>query len=183
MLLPHCAYWSACLMLLLLSALNVDLLLCACRLLHPCMLPLSVYSTILPPPQQPAAASVSIISCRGLHFIPVMSVEQVIKPKCMTTVGFFPSLCSQLPSLCSRAVQLGSLYVRGLSHLLGANCASGRPLPSAALMPWHSFDGRLFHSKYLLAHSGVDNTALLEGDVSDGGATEPSLLRSSADFI
>lgn len=72
----------------------------------------------------------------------------------------------KLPSLCSRAVQLGSLYVRGLCHLLGANCASGRPLPSAALMPWHSFDGRLFHSKYLLAHSSVDNTALLEGDAS-----------------
>ncbi|XP_073321091.1 constitutive coactivator of peroxisome proliferator-activated receptor gamma [Pagrus major] len=72
----------------------------------------------------------------------------------------------ELPFLSSRAVQLGSLYVRGLSHLLGANCASGCPLPSAALMPWHSFDGRLFHSKYLLAHSGVDKTVLLEGDSS-----------------
>lgn len=81
-------------------------------------------------------------------------------------------LCSQLPFLCSRAVQLGSLYVRGLSHLLGANCASGRPLPNAALMPWHSFDGRLFHSKYLLAHSGADNAALLEGDVSEREPTE-----------
>lgn len=80
---------------------------------------------------------------------------------------FFPFLCSQLPFLCSRAVQLGSLYVRGLSHLLGANCASGGPLPNAALMPWHSFDGRLFHSKYLLAHSGAENTALVEGDVSE----------------
>lgn len=72
----------------------------------------------------------------------------------------------KLPFLCSRAVQLGSLYVRGLSHLLGANCASGCPLPSAALMPWHSFDGRLFHSKYLLAHSGTEKTVLLESDSS-----------------
>ncbi|XP_029986746.1 constitutive coactivator of peroxisome proliferator-activated receptor gamma isoform X2 [Sphaeramia orbicularis] len=72
----------------------------------------------------------------------------------------------KLPFLCSRAVQLGSLYVRGLSHLLGANCASGCPLPSAALMPWHSFDGRLFHSKYLLAHSGAEQTVLLDGDSS-----------------
>ncbi len=63
-------------------------------------------------------------------------------------------------------MQLGSLYVRGLSHLLGANCASGCPLPVAALMPWHSFDGRLFHSKYLLAHSGADETVLLDSDVS-----------------
>lgn len=77
---------------------------------------------------------------------------------------FFPFL--QLPFLSSRAVQLGSLYVRGLSHLLGANCASGGPLPNAALMPWHSFDGRLFHSKYLLAHSGVEKAVLLESDVS-----------------
>ncbi|XP_042342244.1 constitutive coactivator of peroxisome proliferator-activated receptor gamma isoform X2 [Plectropomus leopardus] len=72
----------------------------------------------------------------------------------------------KLPFLSSRAVQLGSLYVRGLGHLLGANCASGCPLPSAALMPWHSFDGRLFHSKYLLAHSGTEKTVLLDGDPS-----------------
>ncbi|XP_069030174.1 constitutive coactivator of peroxisome proliferator-activated receptor gamma isoform X2 [Embiotoca jacksoni] len=70
----------------------------------------------------------------------------------------------ELPLLSSRAVQLGSLYVRGLSHLLGANTASGCPLPSAALMPWHSFDGRLFHSKYLLAHSGTETTKLLDSD-------------------
>lgn len=68
----------------------------------------------------------------------------------------------ELPLLSSRAVQLGSLYVRGLSHLLGANCASGCPLPSAVLMPWHSFDGRLFHSKYLLAHSGTEKIELLD---------------------
>ncbi|KAM4602661.1 constitutive coactivator of peroxisome proliferator-activated receptor gamma isoform 1-T2 [Polymixia lowei] len=72
----------------------------------------------------------------------------------------------KLPYLSSRAVQLGSLYVRGLSHLLGANCASGCPLPSAALMPWNSFDGRLFHSKYLLAHAGAQHTLLLDGDSS-----------------
>lgn len=76
------------------------------------------------------------------------------------------SFSLQLPFLSSRAVQLGSLYVRGLSHLLGANCASGCPLPSAALMPWHSFDGRLFHSKYLLAHGGVEEPVLLDTDVS-----------------
>ncbi|XP_049891985.1 constitutive coactivator of peroxisome proliferator-activated receptor gamma isoform X2 [Epinephelus moara] len=72
----------------------------------------------------------------------------------------------KLPFLSSRAVQLGSLYIRGLSHLLGANCASGCPLPNAALMPWHSFDGRLFHSKYLLAHSGTEKSVLLDSDSS-----------------
>lgn len=70
----------------------------------------------------------------------------------------------KLPFHCSRAVQLGCLYVRGLSHLLGANCASGCPLSTDALMPWNSFDGRLFHSKYLLAHSSAEDTVLLESD-------------------
>ncbi|XP_077376110.1 constitutive coactivator of peroxisome proliferator-activated receptor gamma isoform X2 [Festucalex cinctus] len=72
----------------------------------------------------------------------------------------------KLPFLCSRAVQLGSLYVRGLSYMLGANCASGCPLPNAALMPWQSFDGQLFHSKYLLAHSGTEQIELLDNNPS-----------------
>ncbi|XP_074523322.1 constitutive coactivator of peroxisome proliferator-activated receptor gamma isoform X2 [Halichoeres trimaculatus] len=72
----------------------------------------------------------------------------------------------KLPVLCSRAVQLGALYVRGLGNLLGANCASGCALPSAALMPWQSFDGRLFHSKYLLAHGGAESSVLLESNSS-----------------
>ncbi|XP_077480618.1 constitutive coactivator of peroxisome proliferator-activated receptor gamma [Stigmatopora argus] len=72
----------------------------------------------------------------------------------------------KLPFLCSRAVQMGSLYVRGLSYLLGANCASGGPLPNDAFMPWQSFDGRLFHSKYLLAHGSTDQMLLLEKNES-----------------
>lgn len=68
----------------------------------------------------------------------------------------------QLPYLSSRAVQMASLYVRGLGHLLGANCACGGPLPNDALMPWRSFDGRLFHSRYLLAHAGAAMSTLLD---------------------
>lgn len=96
-----------------------------------------------------------------------------------TTKLFF---CFQLPFFSSRAVQLGSLYVRGLSHLLGANCASGCPLPSAALMPWHSFDGRLFHSKYLLAHSGTEKAELLDHDVSGDGTRKMGHLWMRQDF-
>ncbi|XP_049572912.1 constitutive coactivator of peroxisome proliferator-activated receptor gamma [Syngnathus scovelli] len=70
------------------------------------------------------------------------------------------------PFLCSRAIQLGSLYVRGLGYMLGANCASGCPLTNAALMPWQSFDGQLFHSKYLLAHSGTEQMVLLDNHPS-----------------
>ncbi|CAL8353155.1 unnamed protein product [Merluccius merluccius] len=72
----------------------------------------------------------------------------------------------KLPYLSSRAVQMASLYVRGLGHLLGANCATGGPLPNDALMPWQSFDGRLFHSKYLLAHCGATQSRLLDDHVS-----------------
>ncbi|XP_072321086.1 constitutive coactivator of peroxisome proliferator-activated receptor gamma [Eucyclogobius newberryi] len=72
----------------------------------------------------------------------------------------------KLPFLCSRVVQMGCLYVRGLGCLLGANCASGCPLTTDSLMPWNSFDGRLFHSKYLLAQSGVEDRLLLDNDVS-----------------
>ncbi|KAK7913382.1 hypothetical protein WMY93_013593 [Mugilogobius chulae] len=72
----------------------------------------------------------------------------------------------KLPIFFSRVVQMGCLYVRGLSYLLGANCACGCPLNTDALMPWNSFDGRLFHSKYYLAHSGVEDSVLLDNNAS-----------------
>ncbi|XP_029620969.1 constitutive coactivator of peroxisome proliferator-activated receptor gamma isoform X1 [Salmo trutta] len=65
-----------------------------------------------------------------------------------------------------RAVQLGSLFVRGLTHLVAANSACGCPFPMEQLMPWNTFDGLLFHSKYLLAHSGRPQEELLEGNAS-----------------
>ena len=83
-----------------------------------------------------------------------------------------PLCVFQLPYLSGRAVQMASLYVRGLGHLLGANCACGGPLPNDALMPWQSFDGRLFHSKYLLAHSGADHSELADDHVGRDGWSE-----------
>ena len=65
----------------------------------------------------------------------------------------------------SRAIQLGSLFVRGLTHLLDANSACGQPLAMEELMPWHTFDGLLFHSKYLMAHTGTPHHLLLEDNV------------------
>nr|XP_029541091.1 constitutive coactivator of peroxisome proliferator-activated receptor gamma-like [Oncorhynchus nerka]XP_029541092.1 constitutive coactivator of peroxisome proliferator-activated receptor gamma-like [Oncorhynchus nerka] len=65
-----------------------------------------------------------------------------------------------------RAVQLGSLFVRGLTHLVAANSACGCPFPMEQLMPWNTFDGLLFHSKYLLAHTGRPQEELLEGNAS-----------------
>ncbi|KAJ7984887.1 hypothetical protein DPEC_G00359430 [Dallia pectoralis] len=65
-----------------------------------------------------------------------------------------------------RAVQLGSLFVRGLTYMLAANSTCGSPFPVEQLMPWNTFDGLLFHSKYLLAHSGTSQELLLEGNAS-----------------
>lgn len=74
----------------------------------------------------------------------------------------------QTPVVDPRAVQLGSLFVRGLTYLIGANSACGFPFPMDELMPWKTFDGLLFHSKYLQAHSGCPKEELLEGNVSTG---------------
>lgn len=71
----------------------------------------------------------------------------------------------QTPVVDPRAVQLGSLFVRGLTYLIAANSACGFPFPMAELMPWKTFDGLLFHSKYLQSHSGCPNEELLEGKV------------------
>ncbi|KAL4640861.1 constitutive coactivator of peroxisome proliferator-activated receptor gamma [Arapaima gigas] len=65
-----------------------------------------------------------------------------------------------------RAVQLGSLFVRGLSILAAANSTCGTPFLMDDLMPWKTFDGLLFHSKYLLAHSKRPEEELLEGNAS-----------------
>ncbi len=74
-----------------------------------------------------------------------------------------------------RAVQLGSLFVRGLTYLIAANSACGFPYPMGELMPWKTFDGLLFHSKYLQAHSGCPKEELLEGNVRTGKCCWPCL--------
>ncbi|XP_072533758.1 constitutive coactivator of peroxisome proliferator-activated receptor gamma isoform X2 [Salminus brasiliensis] len=71
---------------------------------------------------------------------------------------------TRVPEVDPRAVQLGSLFVRGLTYLIAANSACGFPFPMSELMPWKTFDGLLFHSKYLQAHSGCPKEELLEGN-------------------
>ncbi|XP_072265446.1 constitutive coactivator of peroxisome proliferator-activated receptor gamma isoform X2 [Pyxicephalus adspersus] len=58
----------------------------------------------------------------------------------------------QLPFVDSRAVHLAFLFLRGLITLMGANCACGYPFLMMDLMPWNTFDGKLFHQKYLQCH-------------------------------
>ncbi|XP_027006093.1 constitutive coactivator of peroxisome proliferator-activated receptor gamma isoform X3 [Tachysurus fulvidraco] len=70
----------------------------------------------------------------------------------------------KVPQVDPRAVHLGSLFVRGLTYLIAANSACGVPFAMNELMPWKMFDGLLFHSKYLQAHSGCAKEDLLEGN-------------------
>ncbi|XP_054361627.1 constitutive coactivator of peroxisome proliferator-activated receptor gamma isoform X6 [Mirounga angustirostris] len=61
-----------------------------------------------------------------------------------------------------RAVQLGSLLVRGLTTLVLVNSACGFPWRMSDFMPWNVFDGKLFHQKYLQAERGYTVEALVE---------------------
>ncbi|XP_054990532.1 constitutive coactivator of peroxisome proliferator-activated receptor gamma isoform X4 [Sorex araneus] len=68
----------------------------------------------------------------------------------------------ELDYIDSRAVQLGSLFVRGLTTLVLVNSACGFPWSMSDFMPWNVFDGKLFHQKYLLSESGHSVEALVE---------------------
>lgn len=68
----------------------------------------------------------------------------------------------QLDYINSRAVQLGSLLVRGLTTLILVNSACGFPWTTSDFMPWNVFDGKLFHQKYLQSEKGYGVETLLE---------------------
>lgn len=68
----------------------------------------------------------------------------------------------QLDYINSRAVQLGSLLVRGLTMLVLVNSACGFPWTTSEFMPWNVFDGKLFHQKYLQSEKGYAVEVLLE---------------------
>ncbi|XP_053721499.1 constitutive coactivator of peroxisome proliferator-activated receptor gamma isoform X1 [Synchiropus splendidus] len=114
-------------------------------------------------------ATVCVVTYMVLQ-VPALSLEDVDAYLCQAVCLRLKSSQElqqiELPVLSSRAVQLGCLYVRGLGHLLGANCASGSPLVCEAFMPWQSFDGRLFHSKYLLSHSNTERLVLVDNNAS-----------------
>lgn len=80
-----------------------------------------------------------------------------------------PSLCvlsPQLDHVDPRAVQLGTLLVRGLTTLVLVNSACGFPWKTLDFMPWNLFDGKLFHQKYLQSEKGYTAEALVEQHVS-----------------
>ena len=59
----------------------------------------------------------------------------------------------------ARAVQLASIFMRGVQAAIFANDACAVPIPWELVCPWNYFDGKLFHSKYLMV---TDNVSLLE---------------------
>lgn len=85
---------------------------------------------------------------------------------CVRTKSPDQLACTQVACVDSRAVHLGSLFVRGLTILIAANSSCGFPFRMADLMPWEMFDGKLFHSKYLQSHAGCSEGELLEGNMS-----------------
>ncbi|XP_018412551.1 PREDICTED: constitutive coactivator of peroxisome proliferator-activated receptor gamma [Nanorana parkeri] len=68
----------------------------------------------------------------------------------------------QHPYVDSIAVHLAFLFLRGLITLMGANCACGYPFTMMDLMPWNTFDGNLFHQKYLQCHGQKPAQEILE---------------------
>ncbi|XP_069866748.1 constitutive coactivator of peroxisome proliferator-activated receptor gamma isoform X2 [Dipodomys merriami] len=68
----------------------------------------------------------------------------------------------QLDYISPRAVQLGSLFIRGLTTLVLVNSACGFPWTMSEFMPWNVFDGKLFHLKYLQSEKGYAVEVLLE---------------------
>ncbi|XP_073484110.1 constitutive coactivator of peroxisome proliferator-activated receptor gamma [Aquarana catesbeiana] len=68
----------------------------------------------------------------------------------------------QHPFVDSRAVHLAFLFLRGLITLMGASCACGYPFTMMDLMPWNTFDGNLFHQKYLQCHGQKPLVEIIE---------------------
>lgn len=68
----------------------------------------------------------------------------------------------QLPYVDCRAVHLAFLFLRGLITLMACNSACAYPFTMMDLMPWNTFDGKLFHQKYLLCHEHRPVDVILE---------------------
>ncbi|XP_049551078.1 constitutive coactivator of peroxisome proliferator-activated receptor gamma isoform X2 [Orcinus orca] len=85
-------------------------------------------------------------------------VESPFQALCCLLIYLFV----QLDHVDPRAVQLGTLLVRGLTTLVLVNSACGFPWKTSDFMPWNLFDGKLFHQKYLQSEKGYTAEALVE---------------------
>ena len=65
-----------------------------------------------------------------------------------------------------RGLQLATLFMQGVEHVVFANDACGAPIPWGACCPWHFFDGKLLHLKLLKIENGASVMDLCDGQVS-----------------
>ncbi|XP_056675045.1 constitutive coactivator of peroxisome proliferator-activated receptor gamma isoform X1 [Monodelphis domestica] len=115
----------------------------------------------------------SVAQLSGLKILCFLQIEGLwqtcIKHICRY---YFPAAWAHVMAMChiwlthvdSRAVHLGSLFVRGLTTLILANNACGLPFRMDDLMAWKMFDGKLFQQKYQQSHRGCPVEELLEGN-------------------
>ncbi|KAF7710699.1 hypothetical protein HF521_009571 [Silurus meridionalis] len=107
---------------------------------------------------------VTYIAVQAKHF----SVEDIdaylSQAVCIRYKSYTDLQHTRVPQVDPRAVHLGSLFVRGLTYVIAANSVCGFPFAMNEIMPWKIFDGLLFHSKYLQAHSNCAREELLEGN-------------------
>ncbi|KAG3290633.1 constitutive coactivator of peroxisome proliferator-activated receptor gamma isoform X3 [Ictidomys tridecemlineatus] len=113
--------------------------------------------------QEPAAQARrldALLACFNLSSSrdELLAVESPLRALCCLLIYLFV----QLEYISPRAVQLGSLLVRGLTTLALVNSACGFPWKTSEFMPWNLFDGKLFHLKYLQSEKGYSVEALLE---------------------
>ncbi|XP_042565467.1 constitutive coactivator of peroxisome proliferator-activated receptor gamma isoform X2 [Clupea harengus] len=133
------------------------------------LLELKEYAEVLDTLEVPLVAVVCLVTYIVLQVthLSLEDVDAYLSQAVCVRFKTYTDLChTKVPCVDPRAVQLGSLFVRGLTYLVTANSACGSPFSMEDLMPWRMFDGLLFHQKYLLAHSGRPSEELLEGNSS-----------------
>ncbi|CAH2251092.1 Hypothetical predicted protein [Pelobates cultripes] len=118
-------------------------------------------------PPHAATCCLLIYLALQVHSLALEDVEAFLSQAlCIAGKSAEQLKCLQLPMVDSRAVHLAFVYLRGLVTLQGANSACGYPFNMMDLMPWNTFDGKLFHQKYLQSYQGSSVKELMEGNES-----------------
>ncbi|XP_030834411.1 constitutive coactivator of peroxisome proliferator-activated receptor gamma isoform X2 [Strongylocentrotus purpuratus] len=105
-----------------------------------------------------------ILLCCILHFLLLHAPESTLR-SCDVDAFVAQAICFQshrpaslerlkVPRVSPRAVHLAAIFVRGLTTGLCTNSTCCLPFQMESLMPWYTFDGKLFHIKYLAAENG-----------------------------
>ena len=93
-------------------------------------------------------------------------LAQALSPQLTTECNASNLREIKLQRVDARAVQLASIFMSGVQAAIFANDACAVPIPWELVCPWNYFDGKLFHSKYLLACQNATLAELCDGKVS-----------------